>query len=292
MTQTPNSGPTLAGLARELDIPMSRAAALATGAGMPLLNTWYGGEVIDPATADAVRERVYRERGIPGGYDGRCNVSGDHAPHLGTDGTEYKTWYRCDGRAEIDGLPAPRDAERARCVTCGIGIRYQDAPGGGWWIHDTHPADGHDAEPRTVAYPESAPEPYTGGMATCMTREPHAPHTGSVVLELAGTEYATKYRCEGVTGPAPQPLTETPLLTDLASLVLRQDMALVDAGRGMDDVRPGDGDLTAWALERAGHLFDHHVLNDYGLVSDEDHFPRCVAYRHLDRTLKDMIPNG
>lgn len=153
-------------------------------------------------------------------------------------------------------------------------------------------AMGHNARMAADGYPETAPEPYTGGMATCMTREPHAPHTGTVVLELAGTEYGTKYRCEGVTGPVPQPLTETPLLTDLAALILRLDMALVDAGRGMDDVRPGDGELTAWALERAGHLFDHHVLNDYGLVSDEDHFPRCVAYRHLDRTLKDMIPNG
>jgi hypothetical protein len=56
-----DSGPTLAGLARELDVSMSTAAALVTVAGEPLHQVWYGGEVIAPDVADLAR-RQYRER--------------------------------------------------------------------------------------------------------------------------------------------------------------------------------------------------------------------------------------
>ncbi|MPY47094.1 hypothetical protein [Streptomyces acidicola] len=31
------------------------------------------------------------------------------------------------------------------CRTCVTPIAYVDCPTGGWWAHDTHPADGHDA---------------------------------------------------------------------------------------------------------------------------------------------------
>ncbi|MGW2721374.1 hypothetical protein [Streptomyces sp. NPDC001492] len=36
---------------------------------------------------------------------------------------------------------------RTLCRTCVTPIAYIDAPTGGWWAHDTHPADGHDAVP-------------------------------------------------------------------------------------------------------------------------------------------------
>lgn len=32
------------------------------------------------------------------------------------------------------------------CVTCGGACWWQDAPTGGWWIHDLHPDDDHDAQ--------------------------------------------------------------------------------------------------------------------------------------------------
>lgn len=37
--------------------------------------------------------------------------------------------------------------QRTLCRTCVTPIAYIDAPTGGWWAHDTHPADGHDAVP-------------------------------------------------------------------------------------------------------------------------------------------------
>lgn len=33
------------------------------------------------------------------------------------------------------------------CLTCNGGIWWQSCPTGGWWIHDDHPVDDHDAEP-------------------------------------------------------------------------------------------------------------------------------------------------
>lgn len=36
---------------------------------------------------------------------------------------------------------------RVLCFTCGTAIEWIDCPTGGWWAHDQHPADGHDARP-------------------------------------------------------------------------------------------------------------------------------------------------
>ncbi|MFF9643662.1 hypothetical protein [Kitasatospora aureofaciens] len=33
------------------------------------------------------------------------------------------------------------------CATCHTAIHWIDCPTGGWWRHDQHPADGHDAFP-------------------------------------------------------------------------------------------------------------------------------------------------
>lgn len=35
----------------------------------------------------------------------------------------------------------------AACTDCGGSIHWLDAPTGGWWAHDRHPDDGHDAVP-------------------------------------------------------------------------------------------------------------------------------------------------
>ncbi|MFF4327246.1 hypothetical protein ACFYZT_12055 [Streptomyces sp. NPDC001591] len=37
--------------------------------------------------------------------------------------------------------------EEARCIRCAGVIRWIACPTGGWWAHDTHPADHHDAAP-------------------------------------------------------------------------------------------------------------------------------------------------
>jgi hypothetical protein len=31
------------------------------------------------------------------------------------------------------------------CSVCGLVIHWQECPTGGWWIHDFHPPDDHDA---------------------------------------------------------------------------------------------------------------------------------------------------
>jgi hypothetical protein len=33
------------------------------------------------------------------------------------------------------------------CMRCGGVVRWQHCPTGGWWIHDQHPSDDHDAYP-------------------------------------------------------------------------------------------------------------------------------------------------
>lgn len=35
---------------------------------------------------------------------------------------------------------------RTACRRCGGPAEWIDCPTGGWWAHDVHPADGHDAE--------------------------------------------------------------------------------------------------------------------------------------------------
>lgn len=41
------------------------------------------------------------------------------------------------------------DGQRGTCAPCGQPIRYVDCPTGGWWAHEVHPADDHDAAPLT-----------------------------------------------------------------------------------------------------------------------------------------------
>lgn len=50
-------------------------------------------------------------------------------------------------RLDLSTMPPPY---YGRCVTCGGSIHWLDAPTGGWWAHDAHPADEHDAEPMIV----------------------------------------------------------------------------------------------------------------------------------------------
>lgn len=39
------------------------------------------------------------------------------------------------------------DNEEALCIHCAGIIRWIACPASGWWAHDTHPTDHHDAEP-------------------------------------------------------------------------------------------------------------------------------------------------
>ena len=37
------------------------------------------------------------------------------------------------------------------CINCETPVGWVDCPTGGWWAHETHPADEHDADPRPAA---------------------------------------------------------------------------------------------------------------------------------------------
>lgn len=69
-------------------------------------------------------------------------------------------------------------------------------------------------------------------------------------------------------------------LVKVASLLIRQEMALTDEGIGPSGPLPADRAVLDWAVKTAGHLFDSHRLWDYDLLSTADHAHHCIGYRH------------
>lgn len=62
------------------------------------------------------------------------------------------------------------------CAACGGLIGYVNAPTGGWWAHDQHPEDNHDAVPQSdrpshESNPEADPEPIFLRDGTELTEE-------------------------------------------------------------------------------------------------------------------------
>lgn len=51
--------------------------------------------------------------------------------------------------------PLPKSREwgvrRHKCRRCGTRMQWIDCPTGGWWAHDVHPSDDHDAVRRRAA---------------------------------------------------------------------------------------------------------------------------------------------
>lgn len=56
---------------------------------------------------------------------------------------------------------------RTACATCQQPIAFIDCPTGGWWQHDEHPADEHDAFPPNGGHTESCA--YVGGISSRCT---------------------------------------------------------------------------------------------------------------------------
>lgn len=57
----------------------------------------------------------------------------------------YAGW--CDGvETAVDKI---KSAALGTCLTCRTPIGYIPAPTGGWWAHENHPVDNHDAAPFT-----------------------------------------------------------------------------------------------------------------------------------------------
>ena len=69
-------------------------------------------------------------------------------------------------------------------------------------------------------------------------------------------------------------------LKQVASLVLRQSMALTDEGIGPGSPEEGDQQVLEWALTQARSLFDEHDLWDALLISDEEH-AKSGCERHI-----------
>lgn len=43
------------------------------------------------------------------------------------------------------------DPGQMQCAACDGAVGWIDCPTGGWWAHETHPADDHDAQPMPQA---------------------------------------------------------------------------------------------------------------------------------------------
>jgi len=72
--------------------------------------------------------------------------------------------------------PPPPDVRTSVCDTCSGNIFWQDCPTGGWWIHQQHPEDGHDALPNL----DVPLETLTSAMSTLVPE----PEYGKAVLVL------------------------------------------------------------------------------------------------------------
>lgn len=88
-----------------------------------------------------------------------------------TGGTPPEGWLVFGSHAVLDGVPALTFSEETdpddglplwerhddctcslspvgTCVVCGARIGWIECPTGGWWAHEVHPADNHDAQPQ------------------------------------------------------------------------------------------------------------------------------------------------
>lgn len=79
-----------------------------------------------------------------GGHGGCARILADAVPCACTCHARATagTWTPAD-TDEPDTTPP--DGTPGTCATCGQPMRYADCPTGGWWAHETHPADDHDA---------------------------------------------------------------------------------------------------------------------------------------------------
>jgi hypothetical protein len=62
-------------------------------------------------------------------------------------------------------LVQPHPPIKSACVECDRPITWVESPTGGWWAHDVHPADDHDADPP----PDNSPEEIVNGRGEYVT---------------------------------------------------------------------------------------------------------------------------
>jgi len=81
---------------------------------------------------------------------------------------------------------------------------------------------------------------------------------------------------------------------DVASLIVRQHLALVDEGIGPKDVAPGDAVVLAQAVRVARDEIEDHDLWEAELISDAEHAARVKACPRCERLAasRATIPPG
>lgn len=73
------------------------------------------------------------------------DLTGEGLALIADTGVAMRQLHMAAHGANPEEGPEPADGAHGTCAVCGGGIRYQACPTGGWWIHDTHPDDDHDA---------------------------------------------------------------------------------------------------------------------------------------------------
>ncbi|MFF7727665.1 hypothetical protein [Streptomyces sp. NPDC008001] len=78
----------------------------------------------------------------------------------------------------------------ARCLICRTLICWIDCPYGGWWRHDQHPDDGHDALPiPTSDTPLGRVTARVDALLSAETDHERASYLYTVLLSLAAVEF-------------------------------------------------------------------------------------------------------
>jgi hypothetical protein len=61
---------------------------------------------------------------------------------------EYQPWDDPEFSFDNEDGSGPHNGDMSSCAACAGSIYYLYSPYGGWWIHNLHPEDGHDAQPK------------------------------------------------------------------------------------------------------------------------------------------------
>ena len=103
------------------------------------------------------------------GFSVSFELKADACPQCGTSGA-------CNG-GPCALVKPPVLASLSACRICVGVVSWVDAPTGGWWAHDRHPDDHHNAEPFTTSC-RSAFMRLREDAELCVVHGPHESHNG------------------------------------------------------------------------------------------------------------------
>ena len=105
----------------------------------------------DRAYADDTRpgEYIRQDYGVPAEIGRRITFHGKPGVITGFKDAHILAQVQGYGRRPVPLHPTWEINYLADCQQCGGQIGWIDCPTGGWWAHNQHPADNHDAQPTT-----------------------------------------------------------------------------------------------------------------------------------------------